>query len=311
MIILRQHLFSSSESENKKDKENEEKRRKKKLKGAGLIAAGSIGTVGGIKGSKKLNKIANINLAKSKLKHYENMESDKKYDSDEINVLKNLIKKSKNLGIKINPRGDDSNYEYETDTINLGSPISATLAHEMGHAAMHKKGRSKDILGRAAHSKAGRAWGIYFEDATNLNANNKVDKVFQHASRGLFLGDGIRRGIKSSKQEESGNTKGAKRTRRNALLISGLSAAPTLIKEASASRKGIKYLKEAGASKEILKNSKKSLGHAFGTYASLAGIPIALEAGGTAIGYGAHKLISKSKNKKKENNNKDKGGENK
>ena len=61
----------------------------------------------------------------------------------------------------------------------------------------------------------------------------------------------------------------------------------------------------------MLKNSRRELRHAFGTYASKVGIPISLEVGGTAIGYGAHKLISKSKNKKKENNNKDREGENK
>ena len=294
MIILRHHLFSSSESENKKDKEDGEKRRKKeKLKGAGLIAAGSIGTIGGIKASHKLNRVINEKLSKLELadmaRGYLNKEEYNK-------VLRNLRKKSSELGIKLTI----------TDTINHTFDNPSSLAHEMGHASMSKKGRSKDVIGKVAHSKFGDSLGSYFDNATNQNSNSKESKILKHASRGLFLGDGIRRGIKSSKQEEHGDTKKAKRTRRNALLISGLSAAPTLIKEASASRKGIKYLKEAGASKRMLKNSRRELRHAFGTYASNIGIPISLEVGGTAIGYGAHKLISKSKNKKKVDENKDK-----
>lgn len=296
MIILRQHNFSKSKNE--KDEEEEEKNdKKRKLKGAVAVTAGALGTVGGIKGSKKLNNIAGDKALEAELKDIR-----MKYDrnkKDHKNVVDNLEKIADKLGIKImKDENEDDAYNFKTDTINYAFDNPAVLAHEMGHAAMSKKGRSKDILGRAAHSKAGRAWGSYFDNATNINANDKEGKILKYGARGLFLGDGIRRGIKSSKQEESGNTKGAKRTRRNAFLISGLSAAPTLIAEASASRKGMKYLKEAGASKEILRNSRRQLGHSFGTYASMAGIPLALEAGGTAIGYGAHKLISKSKKKK-------------
>lgn len=333
MIILR----NFSESENKKDKEDEEKRRKKeKLKGAGLIAAGSIGTAGGIKASEKLNDIF---LDKA-------IEHSSKNDTQDKKLVDKLIKRSKKQGTKIIKDknfensiylgtnggrlvdkldkkfkynslkeelgkfvglGKKSSKEIGKDTIvmGLGDGNPAILAHEMGHAAMLRKKRSKDIIGKAAHSKISDIISIPSNIVFNPN------KKYRRVGEAGFLGAGIIHGIKSAKREEEGDKKKARKERRKGIIRSSILVSPMLIREAAASRKGMKYLKESGASKDTLRQSRKILGNAFGTYASIALKPIALEAGGTAVGYGAHKLISKFKNKKKENNNKDKKGENK
>lgn len=342
MIILRYHLFSSPKSKDIEYKEDEEKRRKKeKLKGAGLIAAGSIGAIGGIKASEKLND----NFIDKAIEHFsKNNTQDKK-------LVDKLIKRAKEQGTKITRDknfknsaylgtnggrllnkldkkfkkytgkdnyfkegigkelglGKESSKEIGKDIIvmGLGDGNPAILAHEMGHAAMLRKKRSKDIIGKAAHSKVGDIMSIPTYIVFNPN------KKYRRVGEAGFLGAGIVHGIKSAKREEEGDIRKSKKERRKGLIRSAVLVSPMLIREASASRKGMKYLRESGASKDTLKQSRKILGNAFGTYASMALKPIALEAGGTTIGYGAHKLISKSKNKKKEDNNKDKEGENK
>lgn len=340
MIILRQYLFSSSESENKKGKEDEKKKSKKeKLKGVGLVAAGTLGAVGGIMASEELNE----NFIKKAIEH------SSKNDAQDKKLVDKLIKRAKEQGTKITKDknfensaylgtnggrlldkldkkfkkytgkddylkeelgksiglGKEARKEIGKDTIvmGLGDGNPAVLAHEMGHAAMLRKKRSKDIIGKAAHSKVGDIMSI----PTNI-ISNPSEKV-RHVGEAGFLGAGIIHGVKSAKREEEGDIKKAKKERRKGLIRSAVLVSPTLIREASASRKGMKYLRESGASKDTLRQSRKVLGNAFGTYASAALKPIALEAGGTAIGYGAHKLISKSK-KKKENDNKDKEDKN-
>ena len=63
-----------------------------------------------------------------------------------------------------------------------------------------------------------------------------------------------------------------------------------------------KILKKAGASKELMKASKKDLGTSFGTYATMAAIK-----SGTGLGIknAAYRLEKKRLNKKKKSPNKD------
>lgn len=303
MIILRQHNYSKSKKSDE-DKEEEKKRSKKEVASeVGYVVGGAAGVVGGFKLSRKLQTKAAENAFKEDLTSMlrsENPETRGEHNK----VIRNLKKKARSMGIKIKKHEYNNYYDPNDDAIYVSGPVVAphTLAHEMGHASMMKKGRSKDIVGKAVHSKVGSSLGVYRDLASSFteDAGSKGEKALIHASRGLFLGDGIRRGVKSSKKEEAGDKEGAKKVRRNAVVISALAASPTLVSEASATRKGLKYLKEAGASKGTMRNARRGLGHAFGTYVAGSGIPLALEVGGTAVGYGAHKLISKSKKKKKE-----------
>jgi hypothetical protein len=310
MIILRQKNYSKSKKSDENKEEEKKKSKKKIVSGVGHIVGGAAGVVGGIKLSRKLQTKAGEKEFKEELISMLRSENPKTKE-EHNNVIRNLRNKAKDLGVKIKNHEYNNYYDPNNDTIYVSEPVSPyALAHEMGHASMMKKGRSKDIIGKAAHSKVGDLLGAYRDNASSFteDAESKKEKALIHASRGLFLGDGIRRGIKSAEKMESGDKKGAKKVIRSGILVSALSAAPTLVKEGSATRKGLKYLKKAGASKGTMKNARRGMGHAFGTYVAGSGIPLALEVGGTAIGYGAHKLISKSKNKQ-EKKNKNKKGE--
>ena len=80
--------------------------------------------------------------------------------------------------------------------------------------------------------------------------------------------------------------------------------APLLVAEGAASVKGYKLLKKAGASKEALKVTRKSLGNAHGTYASLAAAPVAVGEASRLVG----KAVGKKKYGKNKKDKKEKGG---
>ena len=181
-----------------------------------------------------------------------------------------------------------------TDTIvmgNLNSP--AVLSHELGHAAMSDKGRSNDIIGKAAHTSVGTLLDTPYILVTTNN------KKFRNISRGALFAAGIKHGYSSSNKKEKNDLVGARREGWKGIRRGALISAPVLIQEAAASRKGIKYLREAGATEEQIKHSKKSLAGAFGTYVSAGLAPIIIEAGGTLTGMGIHALKRHLEKKKK------------
>ena len=98
-----------------------------------------------------------------------------------------------------------------------------------------------------------------------------------------------------------GIKRGARKQVGKSVIAPTLITAPLLVAEGAASRKGLKMLKEAGASKESMKKARKTLGHAFGTYVGAATKPMLTTAGGTGVGYGVGKLINK-KNKDRDDN---------
>ena len=351
MIILRQHDYSSSDKKkNNNEKEDDNKDNKKESKLKKVINDPAIGgALGGAALLYSGPKLANMINEKSGQEFLRSI--DKKrglpLSDEDKEVTRKLLEKTKSLGIKV--KHDDSfrnsayvgasmsrhlkKYvdkldeskkddiynslaraygmdkknarEIGNDTIIYGIKGPAVLAHEMGHAAMSRKGRSKDLLGRAAHSTAGTLISL----PSNLaNNDNKKARLIGSAA---FVGAGIRHGIKASKKEEAGDTKGAKREKLKGLIGSSLFVAPELIREAAASRKGLKYLKEAGASKETIKKSRKLLGQAFGTYAGKALKPVALDVAGTGLGYAGHKLVTRIKNKKESDKKNKKSEENK
>jgi hypothetical protein len=75
-------------------------------------------------------------------------------------------------------------------------------------------------------------------------------------------------------------------------------SAPLLITEGAASTKGLKMMKKAGASKQLMKAAKRDLGNAFGTYATMAAKPIASELGGHGLGV-SYGIVREKQNKKK------------
>lgn len=277
MIILRSKMYSEDKEEEKK------KRRKEKEKAKKAIAVGTAGgTIGaiGVSGA--------INAAEGN--KYQKHERVVTKDSQEIN--EKLRSRARQMGINIKG-GGSSYYNPKDDTITISSNNPATLAHELGHASM-RKNRSHDPIGKLVHTKPAN---IVSRGYINLSAGAGGYGPYKIA-KAANLGLGISQGYKAAKKEEEGDEKASKKHLRRSVTIPAALAAPALIQEAAASRKGLKYLRESGASEETMKNARRTLGHAFGTYAGAAAMPILTSASGAAIGYGVGKLKSKKKSKK-------------
>ena len=150
-----------------------------------------------------------------------------------------------------------------------------TLAHEMGHG-YYMNGDGKKSLGGLLHNQYLRSPEI-----------------------GMIHGalQGIHSGIKSEKQKAKGK-KESKWNKYKSVIIPGIHAAALIGSEGAASMHGYKKLKEMGASKELLKDAKKDLITALGSYAGIG----AMEVGAGAISRSLGKKIGKKlyKNKKKE-----------
>lgn len=139
---------------------------------------------------------------------------------------------------------------------NLNSP--AIEAHELGHAA-NFRGRGKGI-GKLAHSNYGL--GTWSGAAG--------------AATGWYTGKKAARAEAEGKKTSTWNKVAP-------AVVPLAFQAPILASEAVASKKGLKMLKEAGASKEAMKAAKKQLGHAYNTYLANSALQ-------TASGLGAHQI---------------------
>ena len=162
---------------------------------------------------------------------------------------------------------------------NLSS--ADVLSHELGHAQYLKDGRSKNIIAKGAH---------------------KAMIPAKIASSGLGIGlsavHGFRSGVKSEKLKQEGKNE-SKWNKVKSVAIPAIAVSPLLIGEGAATIKGLKMMKQVGASKELLKQSRKRLGAAFGTYTGAALKPVVAGEAGRIAGKGYAKMRNK-KNKEKE-----------
>lgn len=296
MIILRR-LFSKS------DKEEGSDNKKDKIKSALAISSGGAAILGADKLSTRIIQRHNKKLE----------ESNNKINAIKGNEKINERLKQKAKDWKVNIlEGNDFGYDSSSDSMMLDKSNRyrknpAALSHELGHAAMSKRGRSKDIIGKAAHLKiadGGRGLAM-LSNGAEIEGKERLSKGLKHATNATFFLLGAEKGKSAAEKEESGDKKGARKSISRGVIESALVTAPMLIQEGAASRKGLKLLKESGASKELIKESKRNMKHAFGTYAGLATKPTLITAGGTGIGYGVEKLRpKKNKNKDKDDNTK-------
>ena len=151
------------------------------------------------------------------------------------------------------------------------------LAHEMGHQH-YMDGDGKKSLGGVLHSQLLRN--------PLIGATNSIAA-------------GIHSGIKSRKAENEGK-KESKWNKYKSVIIPGIHAAGLIGSEAAASMKGYKMLKELGADADTLKDAKRRLGNALGTYAGIGLAQVGFGLGGRAIGKA---LIPKKKKKKEDKEN--------
>lgn len=173
------------------------------------------------------------------------------------------------------------------DKIILGSGNLSSadiLSHELGHAQYMNSdgGRSKNVVAKIAHK---------------LNVPSKI--AVSGLGVGLSAVHGFKSGVKSEKLKQEGK-KESKWNKVKSIAVPALAVAPLLTMEGAASLKGLKMMKQAGASKELLNQSKKRLGAAFGTYAGQALKPIVAGEAGRIAGKGYVKINKNKKKKEKE-----------
>lgn len=150
------------------------------------------------------------------------------------------------------------------------------LSHEIGHAQYMKKGRSKSLIGKASHK---------------LMAGSKL--ATSKVGAGVSAVHGFKSGVKSEKLKREGK-KESTWNKVKSVAVPALVTAPLLVAEGKASANGLRNMKKLGASKQLLKESRKRLGNAWGTYASGAASPIVAGEAGRMAG----KIYEKHRNKK-------------
>lgn len=291
--------YSSRSKKKKEDKDPEEEEDKKQAKRR--ISAGiALGLVS------KGPAIASSNFS-GRGKSY-------KISEHERLVKDNLLKKASNQGINVveMPSEGNSAYtgtplagkmkemfdikggifdHYGKDTIIIGGEkdsllnSAGVLAHELGHAQYispkdSDRPLSKGFLAKTSHR---------LQPISSL-ATSKAG-ILASAIHGY------QSGVKSGKDKEEGKEE-SKWNKVRAVAVPGIAVAPNLIAEASASMKGLKMLKEAGANEDLLRSARGDLGAAYGTYAAASLLPVAAGALGRFVGKRVTKLENKKKRKK-------------
>lgn len=219
-------------------------------------------------GSKWQHKIAN---------KFEDLSNNQKISKDTRDQLRDIVDSVKETLGKPGKAGDSINTVERADV----------LAHEFGHS-LHYQGRDGSKLGKASHKLL---------PASALLYRTQISPY-------ISGGAGFISGIKAEKAKE----KGKKESFLNKIVPVAAPiamAAPSLVSEALASKRGLKELKDAGASAEYLKSAKKNLATAYSTYT----VPLLRNVGagllGRVAGRGTRKAYTGikealDKNKKKD-----------
>ena len=214
-----------------------------------------------------------------------------KSTKERLNFLKR-VNKSKDL-IQI----ADESFDKNTSSIDL--------AHELGHSKhFHERDGSK--VGKIAHKLNFSQRNLEnkllkkVNDSKFMNDKN-ITLNSSHIQKGIGATSGLLSGIHSGRKKAKGEKENI--ADKTSWAIPTLAyKAPEMIKEAEASRQGLKMLKEAGASKKFMRRSAKNLAMAHGTYGSGLIYPLAIAYGGRQAGKivgGA--TVKKNKEDKKKN----------
>ena len=207
-----------------------------------------------------------------------------KYTAKEKKELLNGVKEFEHAGC----------YLSNADTI-ISDRRASTLAHEYGHSR-HYHGRDGSKIGTIAHKMRDASGRI-----NSILKKLKLPKPGRAASVGI----GFVSGYNAEKKKEKGEKESAiNKLSPGAVAIS--SELPVIISEAAASRRGIKELKNLGASKGYLRYAKKAYRHGLGTYLTVGALTnLGLAYGSRETGTIARRLKNKiAKNKKKDDNKK-------
>lgn len=198
--------------------------------------------------------------------------------------------------------------------INRDTGNTAVLSHEVGHS-YYISGEGEKKLGGKIHKLDRKINNVYqgiakkkvgkednFENLSKEERKDKLSSTRKNIKGGVgsvVSGlTGLAAGYESAKEKEKENKNMARLITAGSLAVPVLGHAPELGREIAASSKGMKYLKKAGASKEQLKRSRKSMAYALGTYGVGLGKNLIINGGGQLVGRGVYKLSHKKKNDK-------------
>jgi len=228
MIILRR-LFSKKDGDKKSNKT-----RNSLISGAGLIVADN----------------GHSQLSDKLVKKLENDWKKEAKDKESKKIYNRLKKNFKKSGNAILEEGIDSSGKRIPEAMsgiveggfNNGDKIvqmsgktkgnASILGHELGH--VHYLSNPKaDKVGKYAH---------------------KLRPISENSTL-IGLGAGIASGIRSAKKEEKGEKEGIVNRSSGILAVTGVHL-PRLVAEGKASQHGYKLMKNAGASKRLLKSAK-------------------------------------------------------
>lgn len=170
------------------------------------------------------------------------------------------------------------------DAIVIGDPNSAlgqadVISHELGHANYMRSGRGKNALIKGSHKLM----------TVSKLATSKV-------GQGASVAHGFKAGVQAERKKQNGE-KLSKWDRVKGVALPAAAVAPLLIAEGGASLNGLKAMKKAGASKELLKQSRHRLQNAWNTYALDSTKPIIAGAAGEVAGH-VYGKATKDKSKK-------------
>ena len=217
---------------------------------------------------------------------------------EDIKIKNNLLKKAKDKGMRIidDPYAASSSMHTIIDTntgkaidVIVNSPKSnaATLAHEMGHGYYnYHKNTKGGKIGKLVHKVSDKIdlldnpgnW-LYDSKKDTVKINEKGQEVLtKHGKKRLRMGNIVTNavglaefanGLDSGLRAERNKSQGKKQSTFNKIkpyILPIALGTPALVREGMASAKGLKLMKESGASKKLINDSRKHLIRAGATY---------------------------------------------
>lgn len=279
MKILRTKTFSKKKSNKKLDKSEKHKSTDGKL-GAALVGAGLAGnTAASLKAIDIDDVVGKETKVPKFLKPSKISENDRLQGALEAQAEKSKIGVKKFKGAL---GGSPAYYNTNDKNVYVSStiPVTAdTFAHELGHAH-YDTNKDAGKIGKYAHKAYKKLGGM-----ASFNTFSPLAAVSA----------GVTSGVVKAKKEEKGKKEG-KLNKVVPYLAPTAVAAPGLVSEVAASHKGLKMLKEAGATKKDLRAARKNLAGAALTYGTLAAVNAGL---GGISKHVAYKTAKKEEGKEK------------
>lgn len=190
-----------------------------------------------VKGSHYMNDDLVKKSYKSTVKYQRDSDPDKYKDKSDDEVVRSLVEEG---GPKLADAYKNGKGKIGLNPEDIGHP--SAISHELGHAIDQTEG------------------------GVGSKVRNSMTSIGGYSSPTSAV-TGLLSGINSERLARKGKKEGLI-SKHSSWAVPVLMNTPTLINEAVASRKGYKVLKDAGATKDQLKNARNTMIGAYGSYAS-------------------------------------------